>query len=76
MGKQTCPCGTIISDVTDPSGNNGWLVSDYDRNTKKIMERGRYVWQCLACGKIGVDVDGNILWFTPEHNKIIDLFDY
>lgn len=73
MGKLKCLCGEILSNVADPSKNNGWLLKDVDLEdavgweASDIICKAAYVWECHNCGRIAINNSiGFVKWYKPE----------
>lgn len=73
MGRLMCLCGNILSDVSSPSINKGWMLKDSDLEIDNVdpIEDGVDLWECHECGSIafGNNQDASVKWFTPHSGQ-------
>lgn len=70
--KIRCQCGYLIVDTSDFIAYKGYIVPDQDiedfeeGSNTQIYEKSRIIYQCESCGRLAVDIDNEIYFFTPE----------
>lgn len=80
MSKLLCKCGTQLSDVLWPNKYCGYLLTEtqLDADVKDLQGASRHVWECYACGRLGIDFpkagDATVKWYLPENGKSGELF--
>lgn len=77
MSKINCPCGNQLSDVSVPSINRAWLLTDEQfENSDDLIDIAilqtqlQAVWVCNECDRRGLeDKTGRVEWYARETVK-------